>query len=630
MQKNIPTYANLFGNIDFKEGDDARSVYSPAAYLSDLLQMLDDEFDPTSIDFHTRRSDIRHIPLDAENTTTLIPYLDVVNEILEGQVGDGAFAALEKAIYPFNMPFSLDNETLKNHLRHLGISAQELRHLFARNTDYLTVAREYLGLSTVEWAALIETGSTPDAASQYGYQGGSDFSLLSKVTAFMEATALQPHELRELLYQNLYVEPTNHAQVEAGRESFYINRVSGRGAGYVTLNADETALEWGEIASESSTTPLNPESSSIPLVWFVRTSRFIRLAKKIGLSFVELDQILRHCCQVDGVPTINNDTLVRLAQVVYISRSLEQPIDTVVVLLSEISFTGRTNEPLPQDQFNRIFNLPCVSVNGQYLHILGDLPQQYIDTPYHTYTRINYQADLFSPDNDRYRQRLRHILGFTDTDLINITQRLKFKAVADQSLWQNPENQWQLLNVLYRIHALCEMLQVQFLELFTLFDLLEQDPFIGQRDPHTYFVYRAPSTQKCFKIFVKDGDHSIGDRLWLLESLIALNRWMKEFGYSAESLWQIVNGAPTTDREQAEQTSQTLELYNSLLQSFKAGEMHPDSLKEALGDARASHFAFHLIKDRCGDRPKNSPLILPDRAADKSDPLLVSYNSTLR
>ena len=78
MLSNIPNYADLFGSIDFKKGDEYRSVYSPAAYLTDLLQLLDDEFDPDSIDFDDRRSDIKDIDLDAENTTTLIPHLDLV------------------------------------------------------------------------------------------------------------------------------------------------------------------------------------------------------------------------------------------------------------------------------------------------------------------------------------------------------------------------------------------------------------------------------------------------------------------------------------------------------------------------------------------------------------------------
>ena len=253
----------------------------------------------------------------------------------------------------------------------------------------------------------------------------------------------------------------------------------------------------------------------MPIDWFDRTSRFLRLAQKTCLSFTDLDRILRHCCkQGTDTPTLDENTLVYLAQVVYIHKTLEQPLDTVVAILSEISYMGRTNNDLPQDQFNRIFNLPCVSIDEKYLHIddvTGTLPHQYEDTTYNTYTPIEYYADLFGDDNDTYRQRLHHALGFTETDLINITERLEFEEVAESSLWEDTTYEWQLLNVLYRIRALSDALDVHFLELFTLFDLLEQDPFIGRYDPHHYFVYNAPSTQKCFEILMDGYDTSADD-----------------------------------------------------------------------------------------------------------------------
>ncbi|MGD1804800.1 hemopexin repeat-containing protein [Dapis sp. BLCC M126] len=703
MLTNIPNYADLFGNIDFKQGDEFRSVYSPAAYLVDLLQLLDDEFDPNTIDFKERRDDIYNIDLDAENTTTLIPYLDIVNEILEGRVikmldendtSDDAYTKLEDATYPFNMPFSLDNEKIKNHLHHLGISAHELRRLFATNTDYITVAREYLGLSEKEWAALVEPTATVTeelVTPYYGYTNSSFISDMSIVSTFMETTDLEAQEILELLYQNLYIDPSDHSIIEAGRETFYINTGTMGENGYVTLSNDETKLEWYSISDQSMT------DIDIPIAWFERTSRFVRLAQKIGLSFTELDHILRHCCQDStAIPTINDDTLVYIAQVVYIHKTLEKPIDNVVAILSQISYIGRTNNDLPQDQFNRIFNLPCVSIDEKYFHIdgkTGDVPEQYKDTTYNTYTHIKYYNDLFSDDNDTYRQRLRHALGFTETDLINITERLEFEGVADSSLWEDTANEWELLNVLYRIRALSDALDVHFLELFILFDLLEQDPFIGRYDPHTYFVYNAPSTQKCFEIFMDGyyqstdssasvygktnyggteyklvpGKYNLSDlgnlsrivslkvpngwsvtvyadenlngeektytedttnvggywnhrissivitgptidnRLWLFESLIALTKWMKEFGYSAEMLWTIANGAPMTDKAEEEQDAQDLALYNTLLQSFKAGEIGPNSLTEALGDERASHFAFNLIKERYGEMEPDKP-----------------------
>ena len=88
-QNDFPSYIELFGELDFKKGDEARSVYSPAAYLADLLKLLDDNFDNPEIE--KRRADIKEILLNAENTFSLIPYLDIVNELLENKIEGDAY-----------------------------------------------------------------------------------------------------------------------------------------------------------------------------------------------------------------------------------------------------------------------------------------------------------------------------------------------------------------------------------------------------------------------------------------------------------------------------------------------------------------------------------------------------------
>jgi hypothetical protein len=81
---DLPSYAELFEKLDFKKGDEAWSVYSPAAYLADLLQLQDDSFvapgppqngmdkQPATHNAEhilaDRRSDIPDIALNAENT----------------------------------------------------------------------------------------------------------------------------------------------------------------------------------------------------------------------------------------------------------------------------------------------------------------------------------------------------------------------------------------------------------------------------------------------------------------------------------------------------------------------------------------------------------------------------------
>lgn len=618
IQNNLPTYAGLFGNIDFKTGDQYRSVYSPAAYLADLLQVLDDEFDPDTIDFDGRRADVKMVDLDAENTITLIPYLDIVNEILEGRIAastDAAYETLKTASYPFNLPFSLDNERLKNHLGHLGISTHELRRLFATDSDYLTVAREYLGLSVEELDAYVEQDeiSEDGLSAAFGYTSddwsgdASDFTGdLSLLSTFLDKTGLEAQEVRELLYQKLYVDPSDHTIVEDGRENFYINTGLGVedgdlfASGYVALSEDETTLEWVSLSDEDG------GNTTVPLAWFDRASRFVRFAKKTGLAFDSLDHILRYCCLVDGVPELSESTLLSVAQVVYLTKQLDRPIATIVGILTSINVTGRTNDDLPQDQFNRIFNLPCVKVDKKFIHIsavLGDIPAQYQDTTYNDYDQITYYDDLFSDDNDDYRARLRHTLGFTETDLINITERLEYEGVATSSLWEESANEWALLNILYRIHALSNALDVHFLELFTLFEILEQDPFLGRLDPQTHFIYQVPGTQKCFQILVSE---TVNDQLWLLESLVSLTQWMKQYGYSAELLWKIVNAAPMTDKEESEQTTQMLAFYNALLAGFDTGTLTVEAFSD-LGDERAAQFAYGLLNHRCGYAMADKP-----------------------
>ena len=82
---------DLFGSLDYCECKHCESVYSPAAYLVDLLHFLQsatpnkDNVSPYAT-LLSRRSDLSRLELSCENTDTLIPYIDLVNEILEDVV----------------------------------------------------------------------------------------------------------------------------------------------------------------------------------------------------------------------------------------------------------------------------------------------------------------------------------------------------------------------------------------------------------------------------------------------------------------------------------------------------------------------------------------------------------------
>ncbi len=138
LQKNVPDYAQLFGSPDICECSECRSVYSASAYFVDLLRFLwrgavnDDDKSPLDM-FKNRRPDLLHLPLTCENTNTIIPYIDLVNEIMEyytfhGVIDSGAaydtgdttaselranpqnfepeaYRIIKNSVYPFSLPY---------------------------------------------------------------------------------------------------------------------------------------------------------------------------------------------------------------------------------------------------------------------------------------------------------------------------------------------------------------------------------------------------------------------------------------------------------------------------------------------------------------------------------------------
>ena len=84
-----PTLRSLFGSMDFCECRHCRSVLGPAAYLADLLHFLEtlpisNLAGKTALDgLLARRPDLQHLELSCENTSTEIPYIDLVLEVLE-------------------------------------------------------------------------------------------------------------------------------------------------------------------------------------------------------------------------------------------------------------------------------------------------------------------------------------------------------------------------------------------------------------------------------------------------------------------------------------------------------------------------------------------------------------------
>lgn len=213
LTKRYPTMESLFGSMDFCECEHCRSVLSPAAYLVDLLQFIDvdaeqgvwDSFLKGWKEKHMnqeytdmmykkpyevlidRRPDLPHIPLTCENTHTALPYIDVVNEILEYYVANGkleekaahdtgetttaellaepqnvireAYDKLLEARYPLNLPFDLWIETVRQFCNYFEVPLEHVLEVFrpgdglfasTQPFDRFSIFIESLGLSSAE------------------------------------------------------------------------------------------------------------------------------------------------------------------------------------------------------------------------------------------------------------------------------------------------------------------------------------------------------------------------------------------------------------------------------------------------------------------------------------------------
>jgi hypothetical protein len=227
--QQFPAMGSLFGSLDFCQCEDCRSVLSPAAYFVDALEFLRKSgknaagYTPLDVligkdnKVPGRRPDLGALPLTCENTNTAMPYIDLVNEILEYYIANSKLdagaaydtggsttadltaepqhilpqvydATLKSAVYPLGLPFDLWIETVRGFLNYFNVPlAQALDTLRpADNLELFTDANAYpyyraqilaesLGISPAEYRVLTVTDAgTPSVQNWFKLYGYPD------------------------------------------------------------------------------------------------------------------------------------------------------------------------------------------------------------------------------------------------------------------------------------------------------------------------------------------------------------------------------------------------------------------------------------------------------------------------
>lgn len=220
-------WRTLFGALDSCNCTDCQSVFSPSAYLVDLLQFIRSNLSAVYNELVNRRPDIINIELSCPNTNTVVPHIDIVNELLEDLVskgfyengaykmfarqtktaaalqrvtpeyinsngvtvsmqtpGGGApvtetvlspYPVLQSALYPQSLPYNFFKRQMDVHLDLVGVRPFEVSQRYSEQeildawTD-VGYCTEYLGISKEEYTVITNTTPAPeDYMKAYGF-----------------------------------------------------------------------------------------------------------------------------------------------------------------------------------------------------------------------------------------------------------------------------------------------------------------------------------------------------------------------------------------------------------------------------------------------------------------------------
>ncbi len=251
----IPNWRSIFGPFELCECEHCRSIHSPAAYLVDLLAFLDKHQILEVL--YQRRSDLGNIELNCENTNTMLPYVDLVNEVLENIIikinspdtrlnwtlsellvvasqadtknqtewGSNelrvepehlemdAYNILKGVSYPWILPFNLWAEESRVYLNHLGIPRHEIMDIFrlideANKTRI--IATEALNLEELDYNYIFESNvSTPE---NWGMSDADWVNKLKIVSLFLKKANIKYKELLTLL-ETRFIDPNKNIKV---------------------------------------------------------------------------------------------------------------------------------------------------------------------------------------------------------------------------------------------------------------------------------------------------------------------------------------------------------------------------------------------------------------------------------
>ena len=468
----------VLGSQNFCGCRHCSSVLSPAAYFVDLMAFVEQHVSDVafkdqpnhSLHLRTRRPDLWELPLTCENTNTLIPYLDVINEVLERyvagenfQIDDGeetptpteqraeeAYRFLKIAQNSFEQPFHLPLEELRVYLGHFGLTlAGVIEELEGWGQK---AARESLQLSPEAWKIVAHPNENQGLLKRlFGYDPRADLSdpdTTLDMKSLLKATELTREEADRL---------------------FQLEAIGGRGTLEVKVIYDEN----------DDLRPLREEISGLGVALLDRIHRFVRLWRTLPWELEALDFVVRRDAaaliapQGDSQVSAEERTaaLERIAALRRLQRQLDIPVDVLCAITGLIPLAPLAPNQTPL--FDRLFNPPRLAPNKKDEWRPGPQPADSVagdpfQHPALAGPGVEVERD---PDAPNFLHRLLGGLGVSDAELeVLLRHLLASSANADTG---EVDLTHERLSLLYRHAKLAKRLGLPVQDLFAALRLVQ-------------------------------------------------------------------------------------------------------------------------------------------------------------
>ncbi len=322
LKATTATLENLFGPMSFCACEHCRSVLSPAAYLAELLQFIRQIpagagnttlFNVLVTQKH--RSDVPNLRLDCANSDTPLPYIDLVNELLESQLASDATQTTHQttwseqelrahpehlrvatyvrlrddAVFPMSLPFDLFFTEVRAYLNKVGVSWSDVLTALMPTSPAADseIGAARLGLSPPQWLVVVGE-HTSSLESMWGV---AVLGELRSVARFLDRAAMSYDELLGLLATRLF-----------------------RRGGLVLTTPQDIEISYERPCQIEGATF---EGMPSPLTGLMdRAHRFIRLWRASGWSMREVDLAIFNV----GAGRIDRNTVANLGRVLTLSR----------------------------------------------------------------------------------------------------------------------------------------------------------------------------------------------------------------------------------------------------------------------------------------------------------------------